>query len=438
MSKIDLNEIESNAKTYARTFTLSINKGKACRIWDTNGKEYIDFLSCAGALPLGHSHPYIQEKVLDFIKSGQVLQALDMATPQKIRFVETLYSVLPAEFSKNAKIQFCGPTGSDAVEAAIKLFKTATGRGTIVAFQGGYHGMTAGALSIMGNLNPRNSLSGFSADVHLFPYPNNARCPYGQKLNGGENISLQHIDNMFSDPESGVTKPAMVILEAIQGEGGCIPASPNWLAGLREITSKYDIPLVIDEVQTGIGRTGDWFAFAKSGIIPDGVILSKAVGGGFPLSTVMYHSKYDSWQPGAHAGTFRGNQIAMVAGQAAIQFISCNNVLDNATAMGNYLKQSLNYLREKFDCIGDIRGRGLMLGIEIIDRNGKLDGELAKAIKRDCFKNGLLIEIGGRYGAILRFLPPLIIKSDDIDLVIDILKKSIIEMRNSKFSYIGH
>lgn len=215
---------ESNAKTYARTFDCIVSKGEGTKIWDSEGKEYLDMLACAGALALGHNHPLIVDKVVEYLKSGQVQQCLDIATPAKIEFTEQLLASLPTEFRMSARFHFCGPTGADAVEAAIKLFKTATGRRTVIGFSGGYHGMTMGALSLMGNLNPKSAVSGFSSETYFFPFPNSSRCPFGVGGHEGEHISLQYIDNVLSDPESGITKPAMILLEAVQGEGGCIPA----------------------------------------------------------------------------------------------------------------------------------------------------------------------------------------------------------------------
>lgn len=416
---------ESNARTYTRTFDRMIAKGQLAKVWDVEGREYIDCLACAGALPLGHNHPYVMERVARFIESGHILQGLDIPTVAKHEFVEQLMQVLPGDFARHAKLQFCGPTGSDAVEAALKLFKTATGRRSVIAFHGAYHGMTMGSLSLMGNLGPKTGLSGFSPETHFFPYPHDSRCLFGVGGARGEELTLNYLDNVLSDPESGITKPAMVILEAVQGEGGCIPASAQWLQRLRAITLAHDIPLVIDEVQTGFGRTGSFFAFEESGIVPDAVVMSKALGGGFPLAVLAYHERYDQWQPGAHAGTFRGNQIALVAGAATMRFIREQGLARQAQARGEYLRSRLRDLSRDFGCIGEVRGRGLMVGAEIVQpghparttANAGLDGALAKRIKRECYQRGLIIETGGRHGAVLRFLPPLVISEAELDQV---------------------
>lgn len=427
---------ESNARTYARTFNKVMARGMLAKMWDTEGQEYIDCLSCAGALPLGHNHPYVMEKVEAFIKSGHILQGLDIPTVAKLDFIKQLMLSLPTAFAEDVRIQFCGPTGSDAVEAAIKLFKTVTGRRSIFAFHGAYHGMTLGSLSLMGNLGPKTAITGLAPETHFFAYPHSARCPFGVGGERGEKISLDYLENVLTDPESGITKPAMIILEAVQGEGGCIPASPEWLRKLRKITEYHDIPLVVDEVQTGFGRTGNMFAHELAGIIPDAIILSKALGGGFPLSVVAYHKRYDKWSPGAHAGTFRGNQIAMISGAATMQYIREHALHTQASFKGERLQAGLRKLAAQFPCIGEIRGRGLMIGAEILstgsNEQSKLDGTLAKAIKRECFTRGLIIETGGRHGAVLRFLPPLVITEQEIDQTIDRLEVAIIAALNIK------
>jgi diaminobutyrate-2-oxoglutarate transaminase len=293
--------------------------------------------------------------------------------------------------------------------------------------------MTAGSLSLMGNLGPKTPISGHSPETYFLPYPNTYRCPFGVGDRMGEEISLRYIDNVLADPESGITKPAMIIVEAIQGEGGCIPASSFWLKGLREITRRHDVPLVIDEVQTGLARTGNMFAFEMADIVPDAVILSKAVGGGFPLALVAYADRYDTWAPGAHAGTFRGNQIAFASGAATLQFLRDNDIATEAAGKGELFKECLRDLAAKYPVIGDIRGRGLMLGIEIVNPDGQpdaqgrppADGALTRRIKQACLDEGVIVESGGRHSAVLRLLPPLIITPDEIETVVSRLDLAI-------------
>lgn len=415
-------ERESRARTYASTIGRVLDKGRLARVYDSDGNGYLDCLSCAGTLALGHNHPYVRERVVEFLQSDHILQGLDITTPAKWRFIDRLFKCLPASFAGDFRIQFCGPTGADAVEAALKLFKTATGRRTILAFHGGYHGMTAGALALTGNLTAKLQVASLMPDVHFLPYPHAYRCPFGTDGSDTATLSLAYIEHLLTDPESGILPPAAIILEAVQGEGGVIPAPVAWLRGLRELTTRLGIPLIVDEVQTGFGRTGDMFAFEASGIEPDAILISKAVGGGFPMAALLYHKRYDTWQPGAHAGTFRGNQIAMVAGAAFMEFIQQEDLLEKVRQRGRQLQTGLLALAAEFPEIGDVRGRGLMWGMEIVnrslptDRQGRhpVDGDNARRLKQVCLEHGLLIETGGRAGGVLRLLPPLIVTSEDI------------------------
>ncbi|WP_199179995.1 diaminobutyrate--2-oxoglutarate transaminase family protein [Chromobacterium sinusclupearum] len=430
---------ESSARTYANAIDTVIERGHLAQVFDTSGREYLDCLSCAGTLATGHNHPQVQQKVIEFLQSGHVAQALDITTPTKYRFLQKLLECLPPDFARHVRFQSCGPSGADAVEAALKLFKTATGRRTVLAFHGAYHGMTAGTLALTGNLTAKRHVASLMPDVHFLPYPYAYRCPFGVGGERAEDISLAYIERMLSDPESGITQPAAMIVEAVQGEGGVIPASARWLRGLRDITARLDIPLIIDEIQTGFGRTGDMFAFEHAGIEPDAIVISKAVGGGYPLSLLLYHEKYDTWQAGAHAGTFRGNQIAMVAGAAALEVIQSEQLVARARAHGEKLGAALRGLAERQPVIGDVRGRGLMWGVEIVrpgaaaDALGSrpADGGLARAIKKRCLANGLIIETGGRHSAVLRLLPPLVITEAQLDEAMDKLERSIREALQS-------
>jgi len=247
---------ESNARSYPRRIPLALTRGQGIFLQDTEQQVFIDGLAAAGTLALGHSHPEIAETITQTLNSGIPLQTLDITTPVKEEFIDSLFQLLPANMAKQARVQFCSPCGADAVEAAIKLAKTATGRNTIIAFSGAYHGMTQGTLSIMGNLGPKSAIGAIVPDVQFMPYPYAPRCPYGLGEDGVK-ASLNQLETMLTDPESGVLKPAAIILEAVQGEAGAIPADNEWLKGLRRLTQKHGILLIVDEVQAGMGRTGE-------------------------------------------------------------------------------------------------------------------------------------------------------------------------------------
>ncbi|MEY8240031.1 MAG: diaminobutyrate--2-oxoglutarate transaminase [Cycloclasticus sp.] len=416
---------ESNARSYPRRIPLALEKASGIYVKNTQGQIFIDCLAGAGTLALGHNHPNLITGLKKLLDSGLPLHTLDLTTPVKDQFVADIFATLPAVFSEHAKIQFCGPTGADAVEAAIKLAKIATGRRTVFSFSGGYHGMTNGALSLMGNLGPKAAVPGLMSDVQFLPFPYSYRCPFGLEHEQSVDINLNYIKHLLNDPESGVLKPAAIIVEAVQGEGGVIPAPVSWLKGLRELTNQHDIPLIIDEVQTGIGRTGKMFAFEHAGISPDMVVLSKAIGGGLPMSVLLYNKKWDKWQAGAHAGTFRGNQMAMAAGSITLDTIRQQGLVDNATKMGERLTNRLYELKDKHAFIGDVRGLGLMIGVEIIDPESasSIGGQfstnpsLTSKLQQACLSQGLIIELGGRDSSVIRFLPPLIINAAEVDLV---------------------
>jgi diaminobutyrate-2-oxoglutarate transaminase len=424
---------ESNARTYPRYLPFAIKEAQGVTVTDMDGNEYYDCLAGAGTLALGHNHPRVVEAVEQVLDADRPLHTLDISTPVKERFVDSLFESLPDEFSQRAKIQFCSPAGTDAVEAALKLVKTATGNRSILGFQGAYHGMTNGALSLMGDTDAKEPIPGLQSDVHHLPYPYEYRCPFGV---GGEQchqVASAYVENLLDDTHSGITEPAGMILEPVQGEGGSIPAPDAWLREVRRITRERDIPLILDEIQAGLGRTGELYAFEHADIVPDVVTLSKAIGGSLPLAVVVYDESLDVWEPGAHAGTFRGHQLAMAAGEVTIDYILENDLDAHAAAMGTRLLDALEATGERFDEIGDVRGRGLMPGVEIVDPDAEYNGagphapdsETAEAIQAACFERGLIVERGGREGATVRLLPPLIVTREQIDDIAAIFDEAV-------------
>ncbi|CDG82368.1 diaminobutyrate--2-oxoglutarate transaminase [Janthinobacterium agaricidamnosum] len=423
---------ESNARSYPRRIPLALKRAHGIYVEDTEGRVFIDCLAGAGTLALGHNHRVVVDAIRAVLDAGLPLHTLDLTTPVKDRFVQDLFQTLPAEFARGAKVQFCGPTGSDAVEAALKLVKIATGRSTMLAFHGAYHGMTQGALTLMGSLGPKKPLGALQG-VQFLPYPYDYRCPFGLGGEAGQQAGLRYIETVMTDPEGGVPAAAGMLFEAVQGEGGVIPAPDSWLRGVRELTARAGVPLIVDEVQTGFGRTGAMFAFEHSGIVPDVLVLSKAIGGSLPLSVVVYRGELDQWQPGAHAGTFRGNQLAMAAGSATISHIRSEELAAHAARAGLRFMGQLRQLQRDDPAIGDVRGRGLMIGVEIIDpdqpRSGMghpaSAGPLAAAIQAECLRRGLIVELGGRNGSVVRMLPPLVITEAQLDHVFEIFSAAL-------------
>lgn len=431
-------ETESNARSYPRKFPFALKKAKGLWIEDVEGNKYLDFLCGAGTLALGHNDPEINQAMIDLISEDAPLHTLDLTTPVKDEFVHMLLSLLPGELKNNAKIQFCSPSGTDATDAALKLCKTATGRSEIIAFSGGYHGMGHGALALTGNLNAKNKVHGLMPGVHFMPYPYSYRCPFGLGGDAGVKAACAYFERLLKDPESGITKPAAVILEPIQGEGGVIPAPVEFLQTVRRVTQELDIPMIVDEIQCGIGRSGTFFAFEEAHIVPDVILASKAIGGSQPMAVVIYNKKLDLWTAGAHAGTFRGNQLAMKAGLVVMNRVSKPEFLAEVKEKGKYLENKLLELKAKYPIIGDIRGRGLMLGCEFVDPTGKPDaigsfpasGEIAAAVQKKCFENKLIMEKGGRFGSVMRCLCALTVTREEIDTMLSIFEKSIKEVES--------
>lgn len=431
-------EMESNVRSYPRKLPLAIAKAQGCWVTDVEGNEYLDCLAGAGTLALGHNHPAIIKSIQDTLASGLPLHTLDITTPLKDAFSEALLAHFPGG-KDEYRLQFCGPTGADATEAAVKLAKTFTGRGNVISFSGGYHGMTQGSLALTGNLGAKNAVPNLMPGVQFLPYPHEYRCPLGLGGEASVDALTYYFENFIEDVESGVVKPAAVILEAIQGEGGVVVGPTKWLRKIREVTEKHGILMIADEVQAGFCRSGKMFAFQHAGIEPDIVVMSKAVGGSLPLAVLAIKKKFDAWQPAGHTGTFRGNQLAMATGYASLRIMREQDLAGNAQARGDFIRSELNRLAQEFPCIGNVRGRGLMIGIEIVDerrpadRMGSLpaDAVLAAEIQKACFNNKLLLERGGRNGTVVRLLAPLIITQQECEELIKRFRQSVADALES-------
>lgn len=432
-------DFESSARSYPRKFPIAIKKAKGSWVEDVEGNKYLDFLCGAGTLALGHNDDEVNARMVELLTSDFPLHTLDLTTPVKEKFVETVLARLPGDLKNNAKIQFCSPSGTDATDAAIKLCKTATGRGTVIAFSGGYHGMGHGALALTGNHNAKNRVQNLMPGVQFMPYPYSYRCPFGLGGEAGVKAACAYFERMLKDPESGVTKPAAVILESIQGEGGVVPAPIEFLQCVRRVTKELGIPMICDEIQCGMGRSGKLFAFEYADITPDVILISKAIGGSQPLAIVVYNKELDKWTAGAHAGTFRGNQLAMAAGTVLLERVSDPAFLNDVVRKGNIIRERIEKLQREVKIIGDIRGKGLMLGVEFIDPNGPVDvmghpmpsGEIAAKVQRLCFENKLIMEKGGRDGSVMRCLCALNVKDDEIAFMLDVFEKVVKEVNAS-------
>ncbi len=430
---LDQIENESEVRSYPRRLPIAIKKAYGALIEDTRGQIFLDCLAGAGTLSLGYNHPEINQALKDALDSGLPYQTLDITTEVKENFIKRVKGFLPEELAENSVLQFCGPSGADAVEAAIKLAKQTTGRNTMIAFRGAYHGMTNGTMGMMGNRGTKARRTGLMSDVHFMPYPYSLRCPFGLGGDEGARAGIRYIERMLDDEEAGIMLPAAIIVEPVQGEGGVIPAPAFWLRELRRICDERGILLIFDEIQCGIGKSGYNFAYEESGIQPDILCMSKAVGGGLPMALLAFHKDIDTWKAGEHTGTFRGNQLAMVSGAKALEIIERDNLVEHANVAGQYLRMGLESIQSRVGCIADVRGKGLMLGVEICKPDGSrnkygepiADGELTLAIQRAALERGLIVEKGGRDGAVIRFLPPIIISFEQIDFALRVLEEAI-------------
>ncbi len=424
---------ESAARSYARHLPIVPVRAEGMTVFGADGCAYLDCLSGAGVLALGHNHPVAIEAIRRVLDSGAPLHVLDLATPIKDEFTETLLGILPPGLAKDARIHFCGPSGADAVEAAIKLARTATGNTGLIAFAGAYHGMTAGALAATGNTAIRTPARIGDAGITRLPFPQDYRCPYGVGGAEGVRVAIEHLRRLLGDPGSGLTPPAALIVEPVQGEGGVIPAPAEWLRAVREMTAEHGIPMIADEVQTGLGRTGELWGVDHAGLTPDVMVLSKAVGGGLPLAVIVYRAGLDAWAEGAHTGTFRGQQLAMAAGTATIRYVMENDLTTRARKLGEQIRAAFEAVALDLPALGQVRGRGLMLGVELVEPDGAPDAlgarpaapGLARAVRAAALDRGVLVELGGRHGSVLRLLPPLTMTELEAEQVVSTLIDSI-------------
>jgi diaminobutyrate-2-oxoglutarate transaminase len=424
---------ESSARSYARHLPVVPVRAEGMTVYGADGRTYLDCLAGAGSLALGHNHPVTVEAVRRVLDQGAPIHVLDLATPIKDEFTDTLLGLLPGELAGDARVHFCGPSGSDAVEAAFKLARTATGRSGLVTFTGAYHGMTAAALAASGNVAVRTPARVLDSGVTRLPFPQDYRCPYGVGGIAGERIAVEHARRLFDDPGSGMTPPAAVIVEPVQGEGGVIPAPDGWLRSLSALAGEHGMPLIADEVQTGLGRTGEMWGVDHAEVVPDIMVLSKAIGGGLPLAVIVYRSKYDVWEEGAHTGTFRGHQLAMAAGTATMRFVAENSLAERSRKLGDRLRAEFVDAMAELPAIGDVRGRGLMIGLDLVDPEASVDAlgarpaapGLARRVRAEALGRGLIVELGGRHSAVLRLLPPLTMTELEAEQVRDLVLDSI-------------
>ncbi|WP_181349102.1 diaminobutyrate--2-oxoglutarate transaminase [Thalassobacillus sp. CUG 92003] len=407
-------QLESEVRSYSRSFPTVFEKAQGYKLWDTSNESYIDFFSGAGALNYGHNNAAMQQKMIEYIQSNGLLHSLDMGTIPRAEFLQEFNDVILKPRDMDYKVMFPGPTGTNSVESALKIARKVTGREKVVTFTNAFHGMTIGALSVTGNAFKRGGAG--------IPLNHSIAMPYDEYIEGQD--SLAFLEKSLEDGGSGIEIPAAVILETVQGEGGINAASFEWLQKVEALCRRFDILLIVDDVQAGCGRTGTFFSFEPAGIKPDVICLSKSISGsGLPMAITLIKPEYDKWGPGEHNGTFRGNNLAFITATEALTYWKNSKFSQSIQEKSKMIKQQLtNFTTVYPELEAEVRGRGLMLGLAC----GKK--EMANKIAEVAFTKGLVIETSGPDDEVLKLLPPLIIDEEGITQGLDIIEESIKEV----------
>jgi diaminobutyrate-2-oxoglutarate transaminase len=404
---------ESAVRSYCRNWPVVFDRAYGSWLYAEEGRPYLDFFSGAGALNYGHNNPVLKRPLTDYLASDRVIHSLDMFTVAKREFLDTLDELILAPRQLDYRVQFPGPGGANAVEAALKIARKVTGRTEIISFTNGFHGMSLGALSVTGNAFHRRGAG--------VPLPYTTSMPFDQSM-GGQTPDFLWLERLLADRGSGLDHPAAAIVETVQGEGGINVASPGWLRGLAAVCRRYDMLLIVDDVQMGCGRTGPFFSFEDAGITPDLVCLSKSIGGyGLPLALTLIRPDLDVWKPGEHNGTFRGLNLAFVAATAALRAYWSDGKLQQATrANGQRVAAGLTALARSVPGTPvTVRGRGLAQGL--VFSNGGLAGKVCAA----AFERGLLVETAGSASEVVKLLPPLTITGTELDQGLERLAEAV-------------
>jgi diaminobutyrate-2-oxoglutarate transaminase len=408
--------LESNVRSYARSFPAVISYARGTELRDVHGKRYLDFLAGAGSLNYGHNNPVFKEALIDYIANDGITHSLDLHTVAKERFLLAMHEIiLKPRGLGDYVMQFTGPTGTNAVEAALKLARKATGRKNVVYFTNGFHGVSMGALAVTGNSYLRAAAG--------VPLTNSMSMPFDGYFGAGVDTVAQ-LEKMLADPSSGMEMPAAVILETVQGEGGLNVASTEWLRKLQALCNKHGIVFIVDDIQAGCGRTGTFFSFEPAGLKPDIITLSKSLSGyGLPLALVVLKRELDVWKPAEHNGTFRGNNHAFVTATAAIEhYWSTDAFAKSVQAKGEHLRRRLQAMVDKFSPdLVDVRGRGMMIGVRCADP------ARAAAVTKRAYQYGLIIERAGPDDEVIKCMMPLTTTYGELDEGLDILERAITE-----------
>lgn len=406
--------LESEVRSYCRNWPAVMTKAQGATVTSEDGQEFLDFFAGAGALNYGHNHPDLLEPLLDYLRSGGITHSLDMHTAAKRDFLQAFYELILRPRNLDYKVMFPGPTGTNSVESALKLARKVTGRQHVLSFTNAFHGMTLGSLSVTGNSMKRQGAG--------IPLTNTSKIPYDDYFNGAVDDFIW-LERVLADSGSGVDKPAAIIVETVQGEGGLNAARLEWLKALSDLCKEHDIILIVDDVQAGCGRTGTFFSFEEAGFAPDIVCLSKSLSGfGLPMALTLIKPELDQFEPGEHNGTFRGHNLAFVTGKVALEkFWSDETFEKEVRERAAELRAGLTRIAEKYEGAA-VRGRGLLTGIEFPDITTA--GRVASA----AYEHGLLVETSGPESEVLKTMPPLNITSEELERGLDIIETAAREV----------
>lgn len=411
-------QLESEVRGYVRAFPAIFDVAKGAYLFDEQGNKYIDFFAGAGTLNYGHNNPIISEAMIEYLQRDGIVHGLDKATVAKKAFLQKFYDTILAPRNLNYKIQFTGPTGTNAVETALKLARMVKRRSNVIAFTNGYHGLTMGALAVTGNDFYRDESYGARNNADSVPYDGY----FGPNVN-----TIDYLRKFLEDGSSGIDLPAAIIVETVQGEGGINVASIKWLQELEALCREFDILLIIDDIQVGNGRTGTFFSFEEAGLKPDMICMSKSIGGGLPMAILLMRPELDQWQPGEHTGTFRGNNLAFVAATQALSYWDTDDFSESIKYKGEIMETELKKIVDKYPQLEiELRGRGMVWGLDI-PRPG-FSGEVSK----EAFDNKLIIELAGADDSVVKFLPPLVIEEETLREGLAIIDKAIGDLLERK------
>ena len=405
---------ESEVRSYCHSFPTVFSRAKGSTLTDSEGKSYIDFFCGAGALNYGHNNEYIKRKVIDYMEADGVVHALDMYTEAKSDFIDFFQNKVLIPRGFDYKIQFPGPTGTNAVEAALKLARKVKGRSGIFALMGAFHGMTLGALALTTDAGSRGGAGVSLGDVTHIP------APYMFK---GLDV-IGYMQTLLDDDHSGVDKPAALVIETVQAEGGIYVFENEFLRGAEKFCRDNDILLIVDDIQVGCARTGTYFSFERAGIVPDIAVLSKSIGGyGMPFSLVLLRPELDKWSPGEHNGTFRGYQPSIVAAKAGLEFMLSEHIEDRVAHLGEIFRDFLENKVASLDPRIAIRGMGCIWGVDF----AAFGDDTSAKVMRACFAKGLIVERVGRNNSVVKLMPPLVISEEELIRGLEILASAVAE-----------